>query len=339
MNAESGSCAETSRTPSSPRSPPAASTALVAPLLLEKGAAGIVVVGLSEAPARADLTALERFLRHAAASVDQARAAERRTAGLLAAIERLTSLYDVTKAFGSTIELSELSTLVARKAADFAVAEVASLWFFDSEKGDVSLAATAVNGNYEVATPPDFVGGSLVGDVLADRTILRKNAIADDDPLRHADPSFEPAPLSPCRSSRTTYRSASSSSSTSAGGTRSSRRPTRICSSDVARQAVGALRHVRQYEAEKRVAELDALLAVSREITSTLDLDKVMRTIVNATSALIRYDRCALAILQQGHAARRGGLRGGRGGPEGSVVLRTEALLRMGLLRGGQTSR
>ncbi len=88
-----------------------------------------------------------------------------------------------------------------------------------------------------------------------------------------------------------------------------------------------ALHHVRQYQAEKRVAELDALLAVSREITSTLDLDKVMRTIVNATSALIRYDRCAIAILQRGKlriGAVSGAAEVDRKDPS---VLRTEALL------------
>jgi RND family efflux transporter MFP subunit len=54
------------------------------------------------------------------------------------------------------------------------------------------------------------------------------------------------------------------------------------------------------YEAQKKVEELDALLAVSREITSTLDLDKVMKTVVNASAALIEYDRCAIAIMQAG---------------------------------------
>jgi RND family efflux transporter MFP subunit len=69
---------------------------------------------------------------------------------------------------------------------------------------------------------------------------------------------------------------------------------------DVARQAVRALHTARQHEAEKKVEELDALLAVSREITSTLDLDKVMQTIVNGSSALIAYDRCGIAILEKG---------------------------------------
>ncbi|HEY7575138.1 MAG TPA: efflux RND transporter periplasmic adaptor subunit, partial [Thermoanaerobaculia bacterium] len=69
---------------------------------------------------------------------------------------------------------------------------------------------------------------------------------------------------------------------------------------DVSRQAVRALRIARQHEAEKKVQELDALLAVSREITSTLDLDKVMQTIVNGTAALITYDRCAIGLLEKG---------------------------------------
>ena len=63
--------------------------------------------------------------------------------------------------------------------------------------------------------------------------------------------------------------------------------PTRSSSSTSRGRPSAALHNARQYEAEKKVAELDALLAVSREITSTLDLDKVMRTIVNARSALI----------------------------------------------------
>ena len=58
---------------------------------------------------------------------------------MLHAIERLTNLYDLTKAFGSTIDLGELNALVARKAVDFGVAEIASLWILAGE--EVALAA------------------------------------------------------------------------------------------------------------------------------------------------------------------------------------------------------
>ena len=40
--------------------------------------------------------------------------------------------------------------------------------------------------------------------------------------------------------------------------------------------------------------------SVSREITATLDLDKVMQKIVNATAAIATYDQCAIAILDHG---------------------------------------
>ena len=85
-----------------------------------------------EAPARARLTAPRAVPAPRGGVRRLARAAEggRRPPG---AIERLTSLYDLSKAFGSTIDLGELSTLVVRKAADFAAAEAASLWFLERE--------------------------------------------------------------------------------------------------------------------------------------------------------------------------------------------------------------
>jgi len=307
---------------------------LIAPLLLDKGAAGVVALSFRQEPAGDRLTRLEAFLPDAAAALDRAQLAERKTTGQLFAIERLTSLYDVTKAFGSTIDLGELSGLIARKAADFAVAEVASLWFFDSEAGDVSLAATAVNGNYEVASPPESVGGSLVGDVLADRAIVRKNALADDDPLRNADPSYE---------TRSVLAVPLVEDDVPVGvlvaANKRGRHPEFTAAdeellADVARQAVAALRNARQHEAEKKVAELDALLTVSREITATLDLDKVMRAIVNASAALVTYDRAAIAILSRGQiriGAVSGTLEVDRKDPS---VHRTEELLEWVFLSG-----
>jgi RND family efflux transporter MFP subunit len=302
-------------------------SALIAPLLLDKGAAGVAALSFRQEPAPGRLARLEAFLPDAAAALERAQAAERRTTGQLFAIERLTSLYDVTKAFASTIDLEELSTLVARKAADFAVAEAASLWLFDAENGDVSLAATAINGNYDVAHPPAFVGGPLVGDVLADRATVRKNAVPDDDPLRHADPAYE---------TRSVLAVPLVEDDVPVGVlavvNKRGRHPEFTPADeelllDVARQAVAALRNARQYEAEKKVQELHALLTVSREITATLDLDKVMATVVNATAALVSFERCALAILHRGRL-RLGAVSGlAEIDRSDESVKRTEALL------------
>ena len=81
---------------------------------------------------------------------DRALKTERKTAGMRQAIERLTALYDLSKAFGSTIDLTELDRIIAAKAADFAGAEVASLWLLGEDAEELILAETVVNENYPV---------------------------------------------------------------------------------------------------------------------------------------------------------------------------------------------
>ena len=147
---------------------------------------------------------------------------------------------------------------------------------------------------------PDAVGSSVVGDVLADQENLRRNRIPADDPLASENEGStiksilavplvdEEAPIGALVLVNKRGRHPEFSAEDEELLT------------DLARQAVRALRIARQHEAEKKVEELDALLAVSREITATLDLDKVMGTIVNATSTLIPYERCAIGIFEKG---------------------------------------
>lgn len=252
---------------------------------------------------------LKAFLQQAAPALARAMRAERKTVGMLHAIERLTNLYDLSKAFGSTIDLNELNQIIVRKAVDFGVAEVASLWLFEAETADVVLADTAVNENYDVENPPDAVGGSIVGDLLAAQRTLRDNNVAPDTPLATENEGYP-------------IRSALAFPLVEEGkpvgvlvlvnkrGRHAEFTPEdQELLLDLSRQAVRALRNARQYEAEKKVEELDALLAVSREITATLDLDKVMQKIVNASAALIAYDQCAIAIMDKGNL-RLGALSG-----------------------------
>jgi RND family efflux transporter MFP subunit len=245
--------------------------------------------------------ALERlagFLEDATPALGRALRSERKTVGMLRAIERLTNLYDLSKAFGSTIEWKDLTALIVRKAADFVTAESASLWLLQGE--EVVLAASAINDNYDVESAPEAVGATVVGDILADQMTLRRNRIPESDPVSSENPGY---------SIRSLLAVPLVEEEASIGAlvlaNKRGRHPEFIAEDeellqDVSRQAVRALRTARQHEAEKKVEELDALLAVSREITSTLDLDKVMQTIVNATAVLITYDRCALGILEKG---------------------------------------
>ena len=49
---------------------------------------------------------------------------------------------------------------------------------------------------------------------------------------------------------------------------------------------------------EDRIRDLDALLRISRELTSTLDLDRVLLTAVNTTAAIVERERATLALYE-----------------------------------------
>jgi RND family efflux transporter MFP subunit len=281
--------------------PPTLRACLAVPLHAEGLVVGLLALYFSHMPDAEDaLARLERFLEQAAPALGRALRSERKTVGMLHAIERLTNLYDLSKAFGSTIDTEELSALIVRKAADFVTAESASLWVLDSAKGEVNLAATAVNENYDVTPAPESVGASIVGDVIADQTSVRRNRIPAGDPGAEEDTGYpiQSVLAAPLVEEETTVGALVLANKRGRNPEFSAEDEELL--QDVARQAVRALRTARQHEAEKKVEELDALLAVSREITATLDLDKVMQTIVNATSALIHYDRCGIAIQEKG---------------------------------------
>ncbi|HTD52794.1 MAG TPA: GAF domain-containing protein, partial [Thermoanaerobaculia bacterium] len=312
-------------------------TVIAVPLEAEGLVVGLLALIFARRPqTQATLSRLDGFLRQASPALGRALRAERKTVGMLHAIERLTNLYDLSKAFGSTIDLAELNALIARKAADFGVAEIASLWMLEGE--EVTLAATAVNENYEVQSPPEAVGSSLVGDVLAERETFRRNRIPGDDPIAQEDPAY------PVHS---VLALPLIEDETPAGAlvlaNKRGRHPEftpedEELLADLGRQAVRALRNARQYEAEKKVAELDALLAISQEITATLDLDRVMQSIVNGSAALIQYDRCAISILDRGRL-RLGAVSGmaelDRKSPE---ARRTEELLSWVFLSGSNVN-
>ena len=272
---------------------------LAIPLEAEGLVVGLLALFFEEMPdADTALARLEHFLEQAAPALGRALRSERKTVGMLHAIERLTNLYDLSKAFGSTIDVDELSELIVRKAADFITAEAASLWTLAGE--EVALAATAMNENYDVENPPEAVGGSIVGDLLADQAPVRRNRLPPDDPLSQENDGY---------SVKSVLAIALVEDEVPVGAlvlvNKRGRHPEfspedEELLADLSRQAVRALRTARQHEAEKKVEELDALLAVSREITATLDLDKVMGTIVNATSTLIPYERCAIGIFEKG---------------------------------------
>ncbi len=68
----------------------------------------------------------------------------------------------------------------------------------------------------------------------------------------------------------------------------------------LAASAAAALRNAQLHAVEKRAHDLALLLEISREITATLDLDRVLQSVVNLASRALTFDRGAVGSVREG---------------------------------------
>ena len=73
----------------------------------------------------------------------------------------------------------------------------------------------------------------------------------------------------------------------------------------LAASAAAALRNAQLHTVEKRARDLALLLEISREITATLDLDRVLRSVVNLASKALSFDRGAVGLYEKGQCEIR----------------------------------
>ena len=69
--------------------------------------------------------------------------------------------------------------------------------------------------------------------------------------------------------------------------------------SSIAEQAAVALHNANLLESERKLHTMHALLKISQEITSTLDLDHVLTTVVHQASTAVPFDRCAIGFFDR----------------------------------------
>ncbi|HJT71542.1 MAG TPA: GAF domain-containing protein [Terriglobales bacterium] len=220
----------------------------------------------------------------------------------LVAIERLTLLYDISRTFTSTLELEELLPVIADKIRDIMQAQACNLWLADPEAGDLYAVQQAgedptVGENARCAMGEGAAGkaaksgqGVLIEnaaeeELLAERrkgeteefhleSVMCVPLLKDEEVIgavevinRREGEAFEERDL--------------------------------FFLSNICEQAAVAIHNANLLKAERKVSALDALLNISREITSTLDLDHVLTTVVHHASTVVPFDRCAIGLFDR----------------------------------------
>jgi len=245
------------------------------------------------------LDRLRELAECAAPALASALEYERERGNHLASISRLTQLYDLEKVFNSILELDELLSLIASKFQEVMDVQAVNVWMVDGE-AVVLTSRAGVDPTCELSCaqrPGDGIAGDVSdsGDSITitdpeDDRLLRRNAGIEEGQICSllARPLMDRAALVGVvelinRSNGLAFDE-----------------DDEFMLASMCETANNALHNASLLLAERKLEILEALVKTSSEITATLDLDRVLQSIVNGPASVIPYERAAIALEQRG---------------------------------------
>ncbi|HUF36239.1 MAG TPA: GAF domain-containing protein, partial [Gemmatimonadales bacterium] len=216
-------------------------------------------------------------------------------------VERLRLLHSISLEFNASLDFDELLPRVFDRVLAALGAEGGSLWITEGENLRCHLAMGGGSGRLVGAQMP--VGTGFVGDVAQkQRTTMVMEAVRDPR-FQEATDRVEDTVSS------TVMATAMVAGGVTVGAIQVVNKRTgtgvfddhdRQLLEGLAASAAFALRNAQLHGAEKRASDLAVLLEISREITATLDLDRVLHTVVNLASRALSFDRGAVGLYEKG---------------------------------------
>lgn len=278
-------------------------SALYAPLPGSKGAEGVVEVLNKRAGefTADDAQFLEEASRLAGQTLTNLSAIEAERHAQLATLERLTALYDLGRTFTSTLELDELLPIVAGKIRDILGAEACNLWLVDPDSDELTLSQQAGEDPTVEVDARVSMSGGLFGEVAQQANPKLLEDASEEPALearRKSEGGFEIRTWmgAPLRKEDEVLGVVELVNK--ADGTPFNEDDLFFLSS-ISEQAAVALHNAKLLESERKVHALDALLKISQEITSTLDLDHVLTTVVHQAASVVPFDRCVIGFFDR----------------------------------------
>ena len=244
------------------------------------------------------IAALQPATVVAAVALAAAQAYETERHGMLTSITRLTQLYDLEKVFSSTLEMEELLPLIGSKFSEVFGAAAVNIWLLRPDESIELMHqsgedATVFQG--QIQRPGEGVAGAIsdngesvcISDPADSRLVQRNAAAGAVVQSLLAAPIMDKGALVGAvevvnKLDGTALDDDDLFTLTSLNDT-----------------ASAALHNASLLMAERKVEILETLNTVSHEITSTLNLERMLQTIVNAPQAVIPYERAAI-VLEHG---------------------------------------
>lgn len=216
-------------------------------------------------------------------------------------VERLRLLHEISLEFSASLDFDELLPKVFHRVLAALGAEGGSIWIAD---GDVLRCRIAIGGRGERLVGAEVpIGHGFVGDAAQQqKTTVVTQAQADPRFAPEVDRSSQMIALNVMATAMvaggTTVGAIQVTNKVTGAGVFDDR--DRDLLEGLAATAAVALRNAKLHAAEKRAGDLAVLLDISREITATLDLDRVLQTVVNVASRALPFDRAAVGLYEKG---------------------------------------
>ena len=260
----------------------------------------VEILAFEEANTEDDIRLLLPAAELAAAALVSAQAYEDERHGTLNSITRLTQLYDLEKVFSSTLEMAELLPLIGSKFSEILACQAVNIWLLQPDESvelmhQAGEDPTSFKG--QVLKPNDGIAGTIsdngesvcISDAQ-DQRLIHRNQAAPNDPVR----SLIAAPIMDKTALVGVVEVLNKLDGTPFD------EDDLFTLSSLTETASTALHNASLLIAERKVEILETLNTVSHEITSTLNLERMLQTIVNAPQAVIPYERAAILLEQNG---------------------------------------
>jgi len=270
------------------------------PLLTSQTLVGAIeLVNFAESFPASVLSQLNDFAELAAPAIATSLAYESERNTSLHSISRIAQMYDLEKVFNSNLELDSLLGTIAEKFQEVLRVQAVNVWMVEGD--GVKLVRCAGTDPTAEMDSIQNVGDGVPGDISdtgepvliadpEDPRLQKRNGDVEEGAVF----SLLAAPLMDRESlvgvveviNRLDGQPFDEDDQFSLGS---------ICET-----ANNALHNASLLLAERKVEILETLVKVSREITSTLDIARILQAIVNDTQAVLSYDRAAIALEERG---------------------------------------
>ena len=271
------------------------------PLVHQDNLVGAIeILAFAEANTEDDVKTLLPATEVAAAALSTAQAYEDERHGTLTSITRLTQLYDLEKVFSSTLEMEELLPLIGSKFSEVLACQAVNIWLLQPDESvelmhqagadPTSFKGQVLKPNEGIVGTISDNGESVCIEDPGDERLMQRNQAMPESPVV----SLIAAPILDKGALVGVVEAINKLDGTPFD------EDDLFTLSSLTETASTALHNASLLMAERKVEILETLNTVSHEITSTLNLERMLQTIVNAPQAVIPYERAAILLEQNG---------------------------------------